>query len=553
MRFYILLMLIFTTKILYGQDRSGDSWMCGYGYQMLNFDTNKLTTSLHVVVPCSESNGQNIDDNIIYDLIVDNSNICDPVTGKLLFVTNGVFIYDTTGHIMPHCGRYTRNFSGANRKGARQVNVILPKVNNQYYVFIVDQSDSLFQLQDNAWVMGDTSSIYGHYSMADKQYVITVDMNARGGLGDVIDSNMNMLNEYAAFGGLYTCRHANGQDWWLLRMGIDSGKVYRWLVSSNEITGPYKQYITNYKYGSANAVGAITFNKLGNKIAIGACTFYEYYLPKILVADFDRCTGLISNGYEFSTEKCGDSTVPELTKWFVNCYGGNDGSVITGLSFSPNSKFLYVAKANYIYQYDLDSVTYNTKPILLSIGIDSFVSTGLGGLDSFYGEYVSLKLGIDNKIYVGQETSPKYMACITKPNEKGKIASAFNHYYISASPNELPCIYPFMPFFNIPNMPDFRMPANYSSCWPSILAPLNINTTIDIYPNPSEDIIYFKTNNGNSAVVKVINQLGQTVLATNLKPINGQGINIKSLPNGFYTINCKFEDGTISNQKFTKR
>jgi Secretion system C-terminal sorting domain len=537
MRFYILLMLIFTTKILYGQDRSGDSWITGYNYTSFIF--NGDTSLPKVIIRQNCQNALSVNTSMTGD---DNS-VTNDSNGKFLFWNNGLFVFDTLGNMMPH-GKLHHDsyYIGQTAFNAYQPTITLPKKNGQYYLFTLDFSEELRLKQQNA----SEGSFYNTHAAADKMYMFVVDMNANNGLGDVVDSNKNLLNEEAAFGGIYACKHANGKDWWLIRMGLDSGKVFRWLVTSNTITGPFKQYINNYLHEGGNNFGQICFNFNGSKIAIGASSglTLPFTLPKFLIADFDRCTGIIFNEKSVFTEKCGDSTNFNLTQDYINVFGGAEGSSISGLAFSPNSKFIYICKTGVIFQYEIDSCVWNIKPIEICDGIKQSNIEN----DPYYGIYTNLNIGPDGRIYINTFNDAITISLINNPNEKGPKCNYKYFGIVSPTLSGYPsCTSNFgglWGFGNIPNMPDFRMPANYSSCWPSILAAPNINNTISIYPNPSTGIYTINTPVKNW---QVHNMQGQLIA-------QGQGtyVDVAQHTAGIYLLKIVDENNVTSIIKLLK-
>ncbi|HMT37042.1 MAG TPA: hypothetical protein PKC41_14360, partial [Chitinophagaceae bacterium] len=77
-----------------------------------------------------------------------HSNICDSATGKLLFSTNGMILYDSAGNIMDNGDHlvdnqiYTHNAFPSS--SYTQSSLIVPKGSGLYYVFICTISDSAY-------------------------------------------------------------------------------------------------------------------------------------------------------------------------------------------------------------------------------------------------------------------------------------------------------------------------------------------------------------------------------------------------------------------------
>lgn len=137
-------------------------------------------------------------------------------------------------------------------------------------------------------------------------------------------------------------KHANGKDWWLVKTGVDTNIIYKFLVTADSIYGPFVQSINSPKLGKLEIIGQVAFGKEGCKYAsvLGVTN-------KLIFSDFDRCTGLLEN-VKVVNIPIDSSTSPNPNDpnfWDV-------GSL--GVAFSPNGKFIYVAKKYNVYQYEYD-------------------------------------------------------------------------------------------------------------------------------------------------------------------------------------------------------
>jgi hypothetical protein len=76
------------------------------------------------------------------------------------------------------------------------------------------------------------------------------------------------------------------------------------------------------------------------------------------------------------------------------------------------------------------------------------------------------------------------------------------------------------------------------------------NLSFDFYPNPTENILYIKTENKNlgNYQVTIINSIGEIVLMEQ----NPSEIKVNSLSNGVYTLIIKTENKTIVTKKFIR-
>ena len=64
----------------------------------------------------------------------------------------------------------------------------------------------------------------------------------------------------------------------------------------------------------------------------------------------------------------------------------------------------------------------------------------------------------------------------------------------------------------------------------------NFNTTVDIFPNPSDGIINVRFSNRIQGSIVVLNQLGQEVAAKNLGSSLQSSIDLSRLKPGIYFI-----------------
>lgn len=142
-----------------------------------------------------------------------------------------------------------------------------------------------------------------------------------------------MFDDTTWFGYLSVVRHGNGSDWWLLSGRNYSNVINTWLVQSDTIIGPFAQPV-GLPITWTQALNQTQFSPDGSKLAIA---YFEFSgnVYQFMLADFDRCTGLLSN---------------------LNTYNiPNDGSGngVSGVEFSESGRYLYASSAFNLYQFDL--------------------------------------------------------------------------------------------------------------------------------------------------------------------------------------------------------
>ncbi|MBK7589136.1 MAG: hypothetical protein IPI22_12825 [Bacteroidetes bacterium] len=214
MKKLILFIFIIITLDVSAQDKRGNTWVCGAWAMTATFsDTSKPILGQIFNGP---GNGG--------AFLTSTSNICDSATGKLLFMCNGARIWDTLGNIMENGDSlmptklYTLNTPPIGQ--CTQGSLILPKGSNGlYYLFTPTMTDSMYDY----WMNYPPQNKF----FFDLFTFHIIDMNANGGMGKVVQKNIKLLENAAmAKVGMMACRHANGYDWWLVKQGIDTNKVF---------------------------------------------------------------------------------------------------------------------------------------------------------------------------------------------------------------------------------------------------------------------------------------------------------------------------------------
>ena len=500
MKNILLFLLVLLSSNLIAQNKSGNTIIFGGGGMYARYtDTSKPTTGMYFAGTSK------------YVFVESTSNICDSATGRMLFLTNGARLFDTLGNIIengdsliPH-KLYTQNSIPTGN--ASQCSLILPKGSNGlYYVFINAVTDSTY---NNVWSAGVITP-------ADILQYDIVDMNANGGMGKVVQKNKPLItNTYLSRVGMMACRHANGYDWWLLKQGFDSNIVYKFLVTADSIFIKDTQRIAQPRFGIYDATGQNCFSSKGNKYAFASGGGgLNNNGAQIFISDFNRCTSDLGNIKILHPPY--DSTLTPLDAIFP----GEMDSLITGVCFSPNDSFLYVARRYNIYQYDL----YEPDTILAW----SHIQYGPDTTFTEFSCYGQLLRGIDNRIIIGKSGggTGTSNSTIDYPNKKGSacgICKKCLRYDLSTYASTAPS-----------NMPDFNLGIDSSSCWAvGIHEVVKINEGILIYPNPTTSKFQIKNAKYQSRK-ELFNSVGQLILTTKENEID-----VSRLSKGVYYIKCE--------------
>lgn len=341
--------------------------------------------------------------------------ICD-VSGGLLFYAftragvfgNSALVYDRTHQQM---------LNGDNILGEGWYHelVIIPQPGSDslYYLFCIGVTGS------------STPGIF--YSK--------IDITANGGLGAVIQKNVQLPNYFNVVDCLTAVKHGNGRDWWLM--------FRRWNSSPLAPNNEFHSYlispagITNYSVQSIGSIqstgfGVFAWTTDGNRFA------YSNLKGVLELYDFDRCTGIISNPVTVNTESSGP---PWPAYW--------------GAAFSPSSQFLYVTRipltvtdTSRLYQFDVTAAN-------IAASADTLLETG------FISQLGHLKLAPDGKIYLANNyygvfpyadsvynTYNMNLSVIENPDYPGSTCNVQPYsFYLGGKRT----------YFGLPNNPDYDL------------------------------------------------------------------------------------------------
>ena len=331
--------------------------------------------------------------------------------GNLLFY-NGpevrwpFYMYNKQDNIMP-------NGESLSSNGLQtQTGLIIPKPQHPDLYYVFTQS-------------------YDGYADADEAglYYSVVDMSLDGGLGDVTIKN-DTLSKPA--GEMQTAvYHADHEKIWLIAnrgaLNLEplqnSNDYLAFLISENGInTEPVISTVGQPN----NSRGVMKASPDGKKIAV----FSHLYPPVLKVFDFNNSTGELTNAINLSS--------------VLGFLGGS------GIEFSPNGRFLYVAEYGFyefsvIRQFDLEA------------GDESDV---LSSETILYKEVepwtYGMQVGPDGKIYIISTPAPgnnsSGVSTINYPNNKGEAAgfelfSTITPYEDAGNPDNNVVAGPFFPGF----------------------------------------------------------------------------------------------------------
>lgn len=403
-------LLLFLTSFELNSQREDYTWPIGY-----NFERD---TILDII------GGMNVSFNT-YPPEVDTINrpitfagnstsICDSESGELLFYSNGYYLNNKLnqrvlgGDSLIAYDQYTRT-GGI---GGPQSTLILPfPGRDSQYVLIHRQRE----------ILSDT---FPPGVRATSLYYSIIDRRGDGGLGEVIDRDILLLEEHLQNGQYTACRHANGRDWWIVARQYYGKKLFVFLLDPTGIRLDHldsTEELLFYDWGRAE------FSPDGTLFAIASGNYSGSIIRNISIYNFDRCEGSFSLKENFNR---------------TNLLGGG-----SGISFSPNSQLLYFTINDSMLQYDLREPEIIASEKTVAV-FDSF-------FDPFFTYFLYPIYRPDGKQFVISAQSSRWFHTIHAPDSVG-VACRMQQ-------NDFPL--PKYNFGTTHNYPHFRLgPIDGSTC-----------------------------------------------------------------------------------------
>lgn len=483
----ILLILIVLSKAQFGFTQNilfDNVWISSSNKMIFNGLQKPITDTLSS--PSSQ---------YFFALPTGGCNICDS-SGNLILMCNDITLHGKDKKIIENGDSIVPNeaINYGIAIGYSQTNIFLPFPNHQYYLINSTVSDNLFM---NTWFIQNGAPY-------DLLLAHKIDMNANNGNGKVVQKNKRLLeNVLINKTNMMACKHGNGTDWWLLKQGLDSNYVFKFLVTADSIYNYGVQSFNVMRFGKWDPDGQAMFNQDGTKYAV--CIKAGGYLidtigintivpGKFMVADFDRCSGALSNPKVYQTKQ--------------GIYGDNSHN---GLCFSPNGRFIYVSSYHNIKQLDLWDTDTSTQWAEVA-GLDTIINNFQG--------YSNMYLGPDNRLYISNMNGTSNgLSAIIYPNNKGAACGWSPKYIHFPHPvSALPC------------MPNYHL-GKMAGCWPLSNEELIMkNEELEVYPNPTSTIFEVRGSKKGSRK-ELYNSVGQLVLSTKENEID-----VHNLSRGIYYL-----------------
>lgn len=293
------------------------------------------------------------------------ASIADPLSGALLFYTDGVKVYNGDHRLMPN----GTGLRGSDNSTQSALIVPIPGDKLRYYLFTSD-----------AGPYADTPAVGTHYSI--------VDMTLDGGKGDVTTKNVRLLA--SATEKLTAVRHGDGCSYWVLYHGWNDNAFYAYPVTEQGLGAPVVSNVGLVHRDlprttpGVTTIGYIKGSPDGKRLAVAI-----FGLGVVEILDFDDRTGVVSNPI----------SIPLPAEPY-------------GLSFSPDNTKLYIScQPNSLFQLDLssgDPTTIRASRFLVANDEDTRISDPYG----------ALQLAPDGKIYHSR-VQIRWLSAIRNPNGLG--------------------------------------------------------------------------------------------------------------------------------------
>lgn len=343
--------------------------------------------------------------------------------GKLLFHSSGCFVMDKNSYIMENGDSLN---PGVLNYGYCSIgdavwyqNVIIipfPGAENKYFLFTLDIGNP-FPPEDTMYIPLVPLHLYYHI----------IDMALNEGMGKVIQKNTIAIQDTLARGYLQACRHANGRDWWIVIPEWRSNCYYSIYLGPEGLSSPVKN-CSGPIFNDKDFGAEVSFSPDGNWYA-RSFAWGKDTLGQVELFSFDRCAGSIIH--------------------YSSLNYPIEFPFYTGVSFSPNSNFLYVTTNKTLWQFNVNK--QNIQNTIVKAGeIVEPITTEKGGL------YFQ-QLTPSGEIFVSSPGNHYFLSTIQKPNKEG-MECAFQEHNIKYPQNE-------SNYFGLPNYPNYRLgPLDGSEC-----------------------------------------------------------------------------------------
>ena len=362
------------------------------------------------------------------DFAATNSSVCN-AEGNIIAYTNGQVIYNQFDEPIEDTINYSADWEYCN-DGDK--NMAIPSG------LLTVQGALIMPIPD------ETTRYYTFYTTLDRetidyiQYQIsyaTFEVSNVDKKGKILQKDIVLFKDSLS-GSIAAVRHCNGRDWWLVAPRRIGNSLNIWLVDP---TGIHYQGRLETGLTSFDGIGQISFSSDGEWLSWIVNKKFNSTGGQFFLTHFDRCTGKIHN--------------PQFR--YIDLSNYRFGY---GVSFSYDSKYLYMCNMDFIYQYDLtkDDVLVSEKKVATYDGYEYYFPFDTIDPLGYPVDFCALGLGPDGRIYVASSSAyTRMMSIINYPYIAGEKCDVRQHSV-------------FMPTGiarGIPNFPNYRLgPLDGSPC-----------------------------------------------------------------------------------------
>ena len=488
----VLILNVFFPMLLAAQGRT-HNFLIGY-----NTLTDQYTTAGKARLLFDSTTITVVSDVRKMEFGITQANISDE-NGNLLMVSNGCWIADATGDTMLNGSglnpnSFTDDYCGSYPEGLplSHGNIILPYPDNPDKYILFHQTGN-----------------YNANGVSTELYYSEIDLSLNGGLGEVTNKNQIILNDNLVW-GLAACKHANGRDWWIVALKDASTIIHKFLLDSSGISYMGTQNLgfpTPITWGNATQP---IFSPDGTKFVYGSGRAGSNPFHDVRLFNFDRCNGNFS-GLEYVAL--------------------NDSSFGFGLSFSPDSKYLYHSSFQRIYQFNTDTSDIAASKTTVAVN-DGYYSP----IPPFQTDFWYMYLAANGRIYISPGNGVIDLHYINYPDSAGMACDVHLHDL------HLPC-YSFRGNVYHPNY-YLGCDTTQTTC-PCLTTGINEigqhDFKFSVSPNPNNGsfkIIYLlpqSATGGQTGTLQIFDIAGKQIYQQNLPPWSTmQYISLPKIANGVY-------------------
>jgi hypothetical protein len=260
------------------------------------------------------------------------------------------------------------------------MSVILPKDTAQELIYLFHQNSL-----NNAPGFPSPNqprSLQLYYSILDPNL---------GEAGTLIEKNKLLIDDTLEISNILSVRHANGRDWWVVVKKFKNDLFYSILVTKDSVYSPITYSTQSLPLQVIG--GQACFSPNGKLYASFSAS------SRLRLYYFNRCTGMLDN-FRIKTS--------------LHIIAGS-------LSFSPNSRYLYITTPDSLWQYDMQAPDIFSSETFIA-KYDGFQDS-LGNSTIFWSHW----LAPDGKIYINSNNTSRKLHVINNPDMPGQACDFQQH------------------------------------------------------------------------------------------------------------------------------